>query len=458
MRKKGKRQLAIVPVITCLFLLTCLFTYLILQGNMQDWISFMGGEASMALFGLYSVAGIAGIAATLLLKKEANIFEAPRKLLTITFIASIIIGLGVFTYLNFTTTEANYDWMHDGLLYRQMGQSWLINREFIVDGLYTHHFGPLYPIYLSLFYAVLPLHLGTQIAVEIIFSLCIATVFIVTKKLYDTIPALISTAFVVTNPTFLFTTSRNYSEPLVLILYTLTIFFILESLKPEKNNRIVLAGLFAAFGFLTKSGLGYFFIITGCAGFLWRFYYMKWRVFKNRNYLAAIAVFLTLVLAWTARNLALFWDGTFSGFFSAAQPSIYLNDAVVHSVTKDLGSFMIEFWFFTTLSVLFLAPYLLILSPYVKKALSNIRDERISCILLAIILPIIIGLFMGAAIFIYENEWMPDYWITYYPVSQVHYLTSTLIRYLFIAIVPLSWLAYEVARKPEASRHEGSRN
>ncbi|HUU87511.1 MAG TPA: hypothetical protein VMX17_07125, partial [Candidatus Glassbacteria bacterium] len=86
--------------------------------------------------------------------------------------------------------------------------------------------------------------------------------------------------------------------------------------------------------------------------------------------------------------------------------------------------------------------------------LSKIRDERISCLLLAIILPIIIGLVMGAAIFIYENEWMPDYWITYYPVSQVHYLTSTLIRYLFIAIVPLSWLAYEVARKPETSRHE----
>ena len=454
MEKKANHQLAIIPVLTVSFLLICLFVYLILQGDMQDWPSFMGGEASMALFSLYSIIGVAGFIITLFLKKEVNIFKSPRKLLKITFVTSIIIGLGVFTYLNFTASEVNYDWMHDGLLYQQMGQSWLTNQEFIVDNLYTHHFGPMYPIYLSLFYIVLPAHLGTQIAVQIIFSLSIAAVFIATKKLYGLIPALLSTLFVVTNPTFLFTTSRNYSEPLVLILYILTIFFIMESLKPEKSNRIILAGLFAALGFLTKSGLGYFFIITGVAGFLWRFNYMKWNVFKNKNYLLAIAVFLTLVLTWTIRNLTLFWDGTFYGLFSAAQPSQYLNDAVIHSVTKDLGSFMIQFWFFAILSVFFLAPYVLILSPYVKKAFRNIREERISCILLAIVLPIIIGVVMGAAIFIYENEWMPNYWITFYPVSQVHYLTSTLIRYLFIAIIPLSWLAFEVAKKSEASLNE----
>ena len=56
---------------------------------------------------------------------------------------------------------------------------------------------------------------------------------------------------------------------------------------------------------------------------------------------------------------------------------------------------------------------------------------------------------MGSALFIYENEWMPNYWITYYPVSQVRYLTSTLIRYLFITIVPLSWLAFEAANIKE---------
>jgi hypothetical protein len=43
----------------------------------------VGGEASMALLGLYALACGAGIAATLLLKKEANILEAFGKSLGI---------------------------------------------------------------------------------------------------------------------------------------------------------------------------------------------------------------------------------------------------------------------------------------------------------------------------------------------------------------------------------------
>jgi hypothetical protein len=174
---------------------------------------------------------------------------------------------------------------------------------------------------------------------------------------------------------------------------------------------------------------------------------MKWRVFKNKHYLLAILVFLALVLAWTARNLSLFWDGTLSNFFVASQPSQYLNDAVVHSLTKDLGSFFVQFWFFAVLSAFFLLPYVWMLSPYIKRAFSRIRDERVSCLLLSIILPLLIGLLMGAVDFVYENEWMPDFWITYYPVSQIRYLVFTLIRYFFIAIVPLTWLAYEFATK-----------
>jgi hypothetical protein len=441
------RRFYFAPIIVCAYLLACLFVFLILQGDPNDWRSFMGGEASMALFGLCSIVGVVGISVAFFFKRTLRILEAPRRIITVTFLAAIIIGVAVFTYLNFSATQENYDWMHDGLLYQQMGQSFLLNREFIVDGLYTHHFGPIYPLYLSMFYVFLPVHLGTQVAVEVIFALSVVVVFASTKKLYRIMPGLISTALIVTIPTYVFSTSRNYSEPMVLILYTLTIYFILESLQSGKANRIILAGLFAALGFLTKSSLGYFFIITGIVGFLWRFYYMKWRVFKNKHYLIAVLVFLALVLAWTARNLSLFWDGTFSNLFVASQPSQYLNDAVVHSFTKDLGSFFVQFWFFAVLSAFFLLPYIWLLAPYIKNAFNRIRDERVSCLLLSITLPLLIGLFMGAIDFVYENEWMPNYWITYYPVSQVRYLTFTLIRYFFIAIVPLTWLAYELATK-----------
>jgi hypothetical protein len=407
----------------------------------------MGGEASMGLFTLYCTAGVAGISAVALLKKELRILDASNKVLAVSFLATIIIGCSVFTYLNFSATQANYDWMHDGLLYQQMGQSFLQNHEFIIDGKYTQHLGPIYPMYLSMFYAFLPVQLGTKVAVEVIFALSVIVVFAVTRKLYGSSPALITTALVATFPTYLFSVSRNYSEPLMLIMYTLTIYFIIESLKPEKANRIIFAGLCAGIGFLTKSGIGYFFLITGVAGFLWRFYYMKWRVFKNKNYMIAVAVFLIIVLTWTVRNLYLFWDGTLPNFFVASQSSDYFYTAVIHSFTKDFGSFFVQFWFSVALTSLFMLSYLWIFFDYAKKAVSRIRDERTSCLLLAIALPLLITWVIGAIYFVYENEWMADYLITYYPVSQVRYLVFTLIRYCFIVLVPLSWLAYEHAKR-----------
>jgi 4-amino-4-deoxy-L-arabinose transferase-like glycosyltransferase len=414
---------------------------------MGDWSAFMRGEASITLFVIYCLVGVVGISLTLLFKKALRILDAPHKVLAVSFLLTIIIGCSVFTYLNFSATQEHYNWMHDGLLYQQMGQSFLSNHEFIVDGRYTHHLAPVYPLYLSMFYAFLPVHLGTQIAVEIMFALSIIVTFMVTKKLYGTTGALITTGLMATVPTYLFSASRNYSEPIMLIWYTLTIYFILESLNPKKENRIIFAGVCAALGFLTKSSLGYFFLITGLAGFLWRFYYMKWRVFKNKNYLLAILIFFALVLTWTARNLYHFWDGTFSDFFVASQTSEYFHAATVHSLTKDFGSFFVQFWFFMVLTALFMLSYVWIFSGYIARTFSRIRDERISCLWLSIMLPLFIGWMIGAIYFVFEIEWMPDYWLTYYPVSQIRYLIFALIRYCFIAIVPLSWLAYESAKK-----------
>jgi hypothetical protein len=174
---------------------------------------------------------------------------------------------------------------------------------------------------------------------------------------------------------------------------------------------------------------------------------MKWRVFKNRNYLIAIAVFFALLSTWTLRNLALFWDGSIRNLWTASQPSSYLQEALVYSIANDVGSAFVQFWIFALLSLFFLLPYLWILSPYLNGALKQVRNEQVSCLLLAITLPILIGLIMSSVDFVYENWWMPDYWVSYYPISQIRYLVFTIVRYLFISIVPLSWLAYELANR-----------
>jgi hypothetical protein len=334
--------------------------------------------------------------------------------------------------------------MNDGLVYQQMGQSFLSNGEFIVNGTYSHHFGPIYPIYLSAFYAFLPVHFATQVAVEIGFFLALATVFFITRKMYALIPALITTALVATLPNYLFAASRNYAEPFVLSLFVITMYFILESLKPKKQNRIIIAGLTAALGYMVKSSFGYFFIVAGVCGFLWRFYYMRWDVLKNKNYLMAIAVFFAVIGAWTARNLARFWDGTLLNFFTAIQPSDYMLNATTYTFTKNVGGYFIELLIFTLFLGFFVLAYSWPFADKFKLALKRIKDERVSCLIVSCFLSLVIGLLITVMYFIYENSWMATFYVSYFPQQQVRYFLFNLVRYCFIALIPLSWLAYEI--------------
>jgi 4-amino-4-deoxy-L-arabinose transferase-like glycosyltransferase len=437
------------PVIICIYLLVGLLLFVILQGNMNSWVSFMESNGAMALLGVYAVAGVLGIGLTWFLKKDPDLLAAPRKILVTSFLLAIIVGACMFTYLNFAVTQANYVWMNDGFTYQQMGQSFLVNHEFIVNGSLTHHFGPVFPLFLSLFYAVLPVHLGTQIADEIIFLSAILVVFYVTRKMYGSTPAIITTALATTIPIYIFGASRNYAEPIVLILYTLTVYFLLESLKPQKENRIILAGIAAALGILTKSSFGVFVIIPVAAVLLWRFNYMGWKMFKNKNYIVAVIVLLGSNAAWTVRNIHDFWNGSFWNLLAAAQPSIYMDQAQAYVFTNQVGGFLVESLFFAAFTLIFASAYIWFFKDYLQRAWKRIREERLSGLLLMIVLPFITSVLATALYFVYENYWMPDYLISYWPVSQVRYLIYELVRYYFIALVPLSWLAYE-AKKAKA--------
>jgi len=438
-----KRLSVLVPIVVCVYLLTGLFVFVLLKGDMNDWYAFMRNDAEVVLFALYCVVGVVGMGMVFLLKKGTGILCASKGVLAASFLIAVIVGACVFTYLNFSSTQDNYVWMNDGWAYQQMAQSFLVNHEFIIDGNYTHHFGPVYPLYLSVFYVFLPPHVGSQIAVELSFILSILVVFFITRKMYGTTPALVTTGLVATLPTFIFATSRNYSEPFVLMLYTVTMYFILESLKPQKENRIVLAGLTAALGYLTKSSFGYFFIIAGLSGFLWRFYYMRWRVLKNKNYLLAITVFFALLLAWTARNLYRFWNGTFLDLFEASQQSDYMYRATAYTFTVNFGGFFIETLFFALFLGFFMLAYTWPFAENLKKSFKRIREERLSCLLVSVVLPLVIGLVTTSMYFNFEISWMPSFWVFYFPQQQVRYFLYNLVRYCFIALVPLSWLAYE---------------
>jgi 4-amino-4-deoxy-L-arabinose transferase-like glycosyltransferase len=415
------------------------------MGNLDDWMLFMANTNSLVTLGLYTVVGIVGFTLVFLFKKDLDLFSCSKKIVAVCFLATIIVGVCVFTFLNFTSNEANYLFLHDGVIYKELGQSFLKNAEFIeLNGNYNHHAGPIFPLYLSPFYLFLHPHYGTQIALEIIFIVSLLVTFFTTKKLYGLTAGLITSALVSTVPMYIFSTSRNYAEPLILIFYILTLYFIVESLKPENEHYIILAGLTGVLGFLTKPSVGYFFIIVGVIGLLWRYHYVGWNAFKNKNYLLALGVFLSITLVWTARNITRFWDGTTWGLFTAAFPSNYMGQVTVFNV-NNLGNFFVETIFFSAFSAIFLSAYSWVFMGGLKNSFRHLREEKNCFLLIAMVLPILVGVFSSSLF--YNLETTAEQAISYLPDYQVRYFNLNTTRYLFVALIPLSWLAFEGQKK-----------
>ncbi len=88
----------------------------------------------------------------------------------------------------------------------------------------------------------------------------------------------------------------------LLVLFALAVLWgIWRSLSDSRW--LVVAALGASCGFLTADTAGFLFVAAGAAGFGWRYYYTGSKLFLDRGYLAAAAVFLATVLIWTLYNL-----------------------------------------------------------------------------------------------------------------------------------------------------------
>lgn len=210
----------------------------------------------------------------------------------------------------------------DGAAYSAMGQSWALHGKLIMPwGEFStwesvpepsHHYPPLYPIYLGVVYKAFGFGLLQTKLASIAVSLgALAVVFATGRDLYGPTVAWCATAFLAVEPQLLWSTGTNFSENLSLLWFALTMWGILKSL--EREPYILVAGLAAGMAYLTRSGFGLFFIAAGVGGFLWRFLHIRWRVFTNGWYLGAIALFGACVGAWVTRNIRAFggwpdWD------------------------------------------------------------------------------------------------------------------------------------------------------
>ena len=327
------------------------------------------------------------------------------------------------------TSLANRDVGFDANYYLTMGQSLVKHGEFYlpwgdVSNLngapqYSHHISPLFPAYLGMFYTLFgSTYFISQFASLLISLLGLAIVFWTTKDLYGVERALVATAIFALDFELIIETGKIYSENMTFLLFTLTMWAIIRGVKEDRY--IALAGLFAGLAYLVRSSLGYFFIIAGVGGFLWRFYYMRWGVFKNKWYMLAIAIFLAMVGGWGLRNLYRFgWPNW--------ETSAVLQSTIANAFSQPFDYLLL---------VLLLVPYFVFIMltygafwlPELKSSIRRIRDEQTSGLWLAVFLVPFIALFVSGALSLNETQ------------KGVSLFWRDRVRYIFYAFLPLIWL------------------
>ncbi len=320
----------------------------------------------------------------------------------------------------------------DAYVYFYMGKSFLQNGEFVMqygdysgyNTVYSHHFPPLYPMYLSGFIALFGYNVFTMKLAGVISGLLpIIAGYWATKDLYGKDKALCMAALLSVEPASAAMGGIAFSENLVNFFFILTIWAILKSLKEERY--ILWAGLFAGLGYLTKSSMGWFFIIAGIVGFAWRFYYVRWRVFKDKYYIAAIAIFLGIFSIWAVRNLVRFWDGSFYGLFTQWQTSAYTAKAIDRAFKQPM-----DLLYILAVRIPFFAFFFLISAMFWLKEIKNTRklEEENSALLLAVVLVYLLSWLLSSIFWVLERHTL------FWPLH---------VRYIIPSIVPLFWLVFK---------------
>lgn len=312
----------------------------------------------------------------------------------------------------------------DAYAYAAMGKSFLATGGFTMPWgdlhsyldlpVPSHHYPPLYPVVVAGFEAMLgvsrtTLHLAglaTGLAAILVAYLC-------SRDLYGHRKGLVVAAVVAVSPIFVQNTGQGYSENLVLLLFTATLWAILKSL--DRPVFIVLAGLLAGLGYLTKSSMGYFFIIAGLGGLAWRISWKGFKALRDPSYVAAIALFGTIVLGWAWRNWTLFGNWETSHHLSSAYAL-----ALSHPVQWGL-LILVTLVFYATLGYLVYLGLLPILPTLARSP--KLQSEHDSGLWLALGLPLLLTAIIDAALWVAEGDFRLDN-----------------ARYIGFVVIPAAWL------------------
>ena len=346
------------------------------------------------------------------------------------------------------------DFRSDGDTYTAMGHAWAVGHEFLMPygdvttwgptppG-YSNHYPPAYPFFLGIVFTLFGFGLWqAKIAAVFVALVSIAVVYATTRDLYGRTAAALTAGITAIEPHLLWVTGAGFSENMVLIFFALTMWAIVRSLKDDRY--IVFAGLFAALAYLSRASVGYFFVVAGMGGLLWRFYFRRWKVFTNVWYMLAILIFGSIAFAWAMRNVLLFgWaqetivlfgrSYTFDmPLWETSSYTRYVQDLALEKSDQWRYALVAKIPFFLA----FLGWYALPLLPETWKATKKIRDEETSALWLSVFLVWVIAWAIAGMFWVFEQ-------------SSLYWLDNR--RYVLIGCLPLLWLAFREARPERAS-------
>ncbi|HUR67748.1 MAG TPA: glycosyltransferase family 39 protein [Candidatus Thermoplasmatota archaeon] len=346
------------------------------------------------------------------------------------------------------------DFRSDGDTYVAMGHAWQMHHAFLMPygdvttwaptppG-YSNHYPPAYPFYLGIVFTLFGYGLWQAKWAAVVVSLAaLAVVYVTTRDLYGKIAAALAGGLLGLEPHLLWVTGSGFSENMVLLFFALTMWAIVRSLKDDKY--IVLAGLFAALAYLSRASVGYFFAVAGAGGFLWRFYYRRWKLFTNYWYMLAIVVFLGVAVAWAIRNVSLFGFSqehvTLLGQSWTVNVPLWETSSYTRYV-QDQALQHPDLWRKALLAKIplflaFAAWYVIAFLPESWKATKRIREEETSALWLSVFLVFVIAWAIASMFWVFEKSSL--YWLDNH-------------RYVVIGLLPLGWLVVREARVERAS-------
>ena len=317
-----------------------------------------------------------------------------------------------------------------GDIYLEWGQIWPFGVNHPPD--YSHWFPPLFPAYLAVWIYIF----GMSVTVIRIanFVLSVATLYVIywcTRDLYDRRKALILTAAMSFQPLLIMAAAHSLSENMVVITYVAAVWAILRGFRDGRY--LILGGFLAGLTYLSRSNVGYLFILIGAIGFTWRFYLDRWALFRNKYYIIAGLVFCSIFSMWTIRNIIHFGMG---GWETNPIITEMFVSAVNHPPTTALA-----FKYQIIASIIMFLPIGLFWLPELGVAFKRKREEYFGGLFLATGLPYIVTLIFMASCWVWavKDIGLP-------PDMQPPAIWMAGVRYLVITNVPLLWIVFATVR------------